>query len=501
MPPGPDVPPDPGGSGHPGQPAPQGPPPGQHGLGQHGLGHDDGARSAQPGPGQPLNTFSTPPGSQPGNFNQPAGFNQSGGFGPPSGSTYPPQGEPEKKRGGIGAGGFVAGVLLAGLLGGGIGAGAVALSSDGDSSEGASGVEINDPDSASQVTAAASEASPSVVTLGVSDGAGAGGSGSGIVLDDEGHVLTNTHVVTLGGQAAEPEISARLHDGSVSNAQIVGTDPLSDLAVIQLEDPGDLQPAEFGSSADLNVGDQAIAIGAPLGLDGTVTDGIVSTLDRTIQVASAAVEEDAESLEPQEMPGEEEGEDDGDGFEFYFPDLEGSPAQGAIYLNVIQTDAAINQGNSGGALVDAQGRVIGVNVAIASTGGAFGQEDAGSIGVGFSIPIDYAQRVAQELIEDGEVSHGLLGVTVNPAGPEGVEGELMQGFSTGALVEEVADGSPAAEAGIQEGDVITAVEGRSIEDSLSLTAIVREYAGGEAVEVAFLRDGEEQTVETTLDGM
>lgn len=473
------------------QPAPQGEPPAQYGPGREDLAPE---RYGQPGPAQQSwSVFSSAPGGQAGGFDQP---------GDPAHSV---PGDQKNRRRGVGAGGFVAGVLLAGLLGGGIGAGAVALSSDGGTAEGGSGIDINSPDSATQVTAAASNASPSVVTLAVSDGAGAAGSGSGVVLDDEGHVLTNTHVVTLGGQSAEPDISVRLYDGSVSDAEIVGTDPLSDLAVVQLEDPGDLQPAEFGSSEDLNVGDQTIAIGAPLGLDGTVTDGIVSTLDRTIQVASSAVEEqDVEMFEPEEAPEEvpeEEEEGDEDGFEFYFPDLEGSPAQGAIYLNVIQTDAAINQGNSGGALVDSQGRVIGVNVAIASTGGGFGQEDAGSIGVGFAIPIDYAQRVAEELIEHGEVSHGLLGVTVNPAGPEGAEGDLLQGFSTGALVEEVADDSPATEAGIQDGDVITEVEGRSIEDSLSLTAIVREYAAGEIVEVTFLRDGEEQTVEVTLDGM
>lgn len=408
-------------------------------------------------------------------------------------------------------------MVLAGLLGGGVAAGALTLANwatgpqagevEETIDEPGDGVEVNDPDSATVVTAAAAEASPSVVTLavGAEDGAG---SGSGIILDEEGHVLTNTHVVTLGGATAEPEIYARLADGRTSSAQIVGLDPLSDLAVIRLDDAEDLTPAELGSSSDLNVGDRAIAIGSPLGLSGTVTDGIISTLDRTIQVASAAVEDEPGIEQPEE-------DDGGEGFEFYFPDQEETPqTQGQIYLNVIQTDAAINQGNSGGALVDSEGRVIGVNVAIASTGGMFG-EGAGNIGVGFSIPIDYAQRVAQELIEHGEASHGLLGVTATTATPDPELNEeileaflnedpdvpMPEGFPAGALVTQVSDEAPAAEGGIQPGDVITEVEGRHVEDQIALTAIIREYAAGETVTITVQRDGEEYSTEVTLSGM
>ncbi|OSM44202.1 S1C family serine protease [Nesterenkonia sp. PF2B19] len=390
---------------------------------------------------------------------------------------------------------FLVGVLAAGLIGGGVGAGAVGLlGGDQQVDVGGSGIQINNPESATAVTAAAAKASPSVVTLSVA-GSTAAGSGSGIILDDEGHILTNTHVVTLGGATAEAEIHVKLYDGSVRTAQVVGTDPLSDLAVVQLEDTEGIEPAELGASSDLNVGDQAIAIGAPLGLDGTVTDGIISTLDRTISVASAAVEEETpDAPEPEE-------EEDGEGFEFYFPDLETSPSQGSIHLNVIQTDAAINQGNSGGALVDSEGRVIGVNVAIASTGGGISEAEAGSIGVGFSIPIDYAQRVAEDIIADGEASHGLLGVTVNAAGAGEQPLESGGSFTTGAYVEEVADGSPAAEGGLQEGDIVTHVDDRRIDDSLTLTATVREYRAGETVSVTYLRDGDEHEAEVTLGGM
>ncbi|MBO0594344.1 trypsin-like peptidase domain-containing protein [Nesterenkonia sp. E16_7] len=426
------------------------------------------------------------------------GYGAYGGYGSGAAFGHPDQKQPRAKRT-VGVGGLALAVLLAGLLGGGVVAGTQAVLDDGSiSTSSTGGIEINNPDSATVVTAAAAKASPSVVTLAVNEG-GQGGSGSGIILDEEGHVLTNTHVVTLGGAAPDPEIQVRMSDGSVSDATLVGTDPLSDLAVIQLEDIEGIQPAELGSSGDLNVGDQSIAIGAPLGLAGTVTDGIVSTLNRTISVASSAVED--EGGDAPEAP--EEGAEE-DGFEFYFPDMEGSPTQGSIHLNVIQTDAAINRGNSGGALVDDEGRVIGVNVAIASSGGG-AESDAGSIGVGFAVPIDYAQRVAQELIETGEVSHGLLGVTVAAAGSQEVPDEtdtglapVMPGFTVGALIDDVPGNTPAAEAGLATGDIITAVNDRRIEDSLALTATIREYAAGETVTISYTRDGQQEETEVTL---
>lgn len=425
------------------------------------------------------------------------GYGAYGGYGSGAAFGHPAQQQPRAKRT-VGVGGLALAVLLAGLLGGGVVAGTQAVLDDGISTSSTGGIEINNPESATVVTAAAAKASPSVVTLAVSEG-GQGGSGSGIILDEEGHVLTNTHVVTLGGAAADPEIQVRMSDGSVSAATLVGTDPLSDLAVVQLEDIEGIQPAELGSSGELNVGDQTIAIGAPLGLAGTVTDGIVSTLNRTISVASSAVED--EGADAPEAP--EEGTEE-DGFEFYFPDMEGFPTQGSIHLNVIQTDAAINRGNSGGALVDDEGRVIGVNVAIASSGGA-AETDAGSIGVGFAIPIDYAQRVAQELIENGEVSHGLLGVTVAAADSQQATEEeeaglapVMPGFTVGALIDDVPENTPAAEAGLSNGDIITAVNDRRIEDSLALTATIREYAAGDTVTISYQRDGQEEEAEVTL---
>ena len=387
-----------------------------------------------------------------------------------------------KKR--FGTGTLIAGMLLAGLAGGGVAVGSQALA-DGTAGTSIAGspakqLIVNNTDSVNEITAAAAKASPSVVTISVASG-NTGGSGSGIILDTEGHILTNTHVVTLGGQTSSPDVEVRTSDGNVHKAKVVGTDPLSDLAVIKIDAEG-LTPATFGDSGKLNVGDTTIAIGAPLGLAGTVTDGIVSTLSRTISVSSSAVPENSgDSAQP--SPGDQ--------FNFQFPGEEQSANQGSIFMNVIQTDAAINHGNSGGALVNTKGEIIGVNVAIASA-----SQDSGSIGVGFAIPSNYAQRVAQELIKDGSASHGMLGVSVTAKASGNSAGNTQ--FSVGADVVEVVKDSPAAKAGLQKGDVITGVENRVIGDSQSLTAAIREHAAGSTVKVTYLRGGETRTADVTL---
>ncbi len=396
-----------------------------------------------------------------------------------------------KDRRTVGLATFAAGALVAGLIGGGVATAGFnsldgASTSDGPPAAQES-IVVNNTDEVNTITGAAVTASPSVVTIAVSGGNASGsGSGSGIVLDTDGHILTNTHVVTLGGQVSDPTVEVRLNDGRVFAATVVGTDPLSDLAVIKIDAP-DLKPATLGDSDELNVGDTAIAIGSPLGLTGTVTDGIVSTLNRTISVASSAV--------PEEQPDTSESED-GDGFNFLPPEGSNRPqtqSQGSIYLNVIQTDAAINQGNSGGALVDADGRVIGVNVAIASAGSG---ESTGNIGVGFSIPINYADRIAQEIIENGEATHGFLGVRVTGAPGDGSQGTST--FSSGALVESIEPGSPAEESQLQVGDVITKVGSFAITDPQSLTAAVRTQTLGQQVPVEIIRGAESRTVEVTL---
>lgn len=404
--------------------------------------------------------------------------------------AYGPQPKRTTTKRRIGAGTFVAGMLVAGLVGGGVAVGTDAwLDSQNPVAGTGNGqpqsVVVNDTESVNEITGAAVKASPSVVTIAVNGGS-ASGSGSGIVLDAEGHILTNSHVVTLGGQVADARIEVRANDGRVFPGKIVGTDPLSDLAVIKVDAP-DLQPATLADSSKLNVGDVAIAIGAPLGLSGTVTDGIISTLNRTISVASSAV--------PEEQTDAPQGGED-DGFNFLPPEGTETPEsqpRGSVYLNVIQTDAAINQGNSGGALVDSQGSIIGVNVAIASAGQSGG---TGNIGVGFSIPINYAKRVAQEIIDTGEATHGFLGVTVQPA-PSATSGDATT-FSVGAQVAGVEAGSPAADAGLREGDVITSVAGMPITDPQALTATIRMQAEGQTVPVEYQRNGEAATVDVTL---
>ncbi|WP_434993653.1 S1C family serine protease [Arthrobacter sp. Ld5] len=392
----------------------------------------------------------------------------------------------------VGLATFAAGVLAAGLVGGGVAAAGLNALDDGPaagiSQAAPESIVVNNTDDVNTITGAAVKASPSVVTLAVSGGS-SGGSGSGIILDTDGHILTNTHVVTLGGQVSDPTVEVKLNDGRVFPATVVGTDPLSDLAVVKIDAP-DLTAATLGDSDELNVGDTAIAIGAPLGLSGTVTDGIVSTLNRTISVASSAV--------PEEQPDSAQS-DDGESFDFLPPGGSGGQqpqSQGSIYLNVIQTDAAINQGNSGGALVDADGRIIGVNVAIASGGSGGSGESTGNIGVGFSIPINYADRIAREIIAEGEATHGFLGVSVTPAGSDGSQSAST--FSSGALVERVEPGSPAEDAGLQAGDVITKVDTYTISDPQSLTAAVRIQPVGQQVPLEVVRDGASRTVDVTL---
>jgi putative serine protease PepD len=325
-------------------------------------------------------------------------------------------------------------------------------------------VIVNNLDSVNAVTAAAQKATTSVVTISASAGS-SGGTGSGIILDASGHILTNMHVVTLDGQAANADIEVRTNDGSVYPGTIVGTDPLADLAIVQIAAEG-LVPATLGDSDKVNVGDTAIAIGAPLGLSGTVTDGIVSAANRTIETASSAAGSTTSTA---------------------------GGTQDSISINVIQTDAAINPGNSGGALVNAQGEIIGVNVAIASAGTSSSDAQSGNIGVGFSIPINGAKRVGAEIIATGKATHGQLGVSVadNGAGS-------ASGFSNGAEISAVTPGSAAARAGLEAGDVITELGGRSVTDAAALTAATREQAAGARVAVTYVRAGQQQSADVTL---
>jgi putative serine protease PepD len=354
--------------------------------------------------------------------------------------------------------------------------------------QGGSAVTVNNPDKVNATTAIAAKVLPSVVTIEVSGG-GSGGSGSGVILSEDGYVATNTHVVTLDGATGDATVRVTTSDGKIYDAEVVGTDPIYDLAVIKLKDASGLTPIEFADSSDLNVGDPTVAIGAPLGLENTVTTGIVSALDRSIEIASSAAPEGGGADEDEQGP-----EQPGQQGPFQF-DIPGQQAPrggsaGKISIAVIQTDAAINPGNSGGALVDRDGKLIGINVAIASAGSGSGQ--AGSIGVGFSIPSNIVERVTDEIIADGAATHGLLGASVLPASSQ------QEASISGAFIKEVTSGGAADAAGIRAGDIVTAFNGVPISDAVDLTAQVRAAAAGSDASVTFVRDGKTQTVDVTL---
>jgi putative serine protease PepD len=386
---------------------------------------------------------------------------------------------------------IVAAVAAAALIGGVSGAGvslwAVSLNDEKATTvtSAPNTVTVNNPADATNVTAVAAKAAASVVTISVNDGQSAG-TGSGVVLSADGYILTNTHVVTLEGAAANPTVKVQMSDGRLLDAKVVGTDPIADLAVIKVS-ATNLVPATFADSSKLNVGDTAIAIGAPLGLAGTVTYGIVSSLNRSISIASSAV--------PNSSDGS--GSSTDTPFDFWGFGNQGggttSTSTATISLPVIQTDAAINPGNSGGALLDADGNVIGINVAIASAGSTTGQ--GGSIGVGFAIPSDVAQRVANEIIATGSATHGKLGASVLDV----TEDPSAANSSTvGAVIKEIVSGGAADKAGIQVGDVVTQFDGIQITGKTDLTAQVRALAAGANATVTFVRDGKSQDVTVTL---
>lgn len=423
-------------------------------------------------------------------------------FGVPPHGTLPsdgtaPSAEPtaatkEKSRGGTRVAAFiVAAALVGGVAGFGGGALLTGLQ-DAPSSGTAQGpqtVTVNNPGSVNETTAVATEALPSVVTIEVT-GSQEAGSGSGVIISKDGYVLTNTHVVTLGGAAADPTIRVTTSDGRIYEATVVGTDPIYDLAVIKLTGAEDLTPIEFADSSKLNVGDTAVALGAPLGLANSVTTGIVSALNRSIQIASSALPDSSSEDAPQEQ-APENGQSEGP-FQFDLPGNSGQQATESISIAVIQTDAAINHGNSGGALVNSKGELIGINVAIASSGNS---EESGSIGIGFAIPSNIAQRVSEEIIADGAATHGLLGASVRDA--SAVEGATV----AGAYIAEVTDGGAAAAAGLQAGDVVTRFNGVPITSATDLTAQVRAAAADSKADVTYVRNGKESDVEVTLGAL
>ena len=366
---------------------------------------------------------------------------------------------------------LVAGCSLIGAV---IGGGTVATANLFTGGSSKQTVIVNNTASVNWVTAVAQKAEPSVVTISVSDNTGNAGSGSGIVLTADGYILTNTHVVTLDGVTANPKVDIKTSDGKVYAATIVGTDPTNDLAVIKVHPLGSLTPAAFANSDKLNVGDNVVAIGAPLGLDATVTSGIVSALNRTIQVANSAAPESTT----------------GGGLQFLGG---GSASAGSISLTVIQTDAAINPGNSGGALINQSGEVVGVNVAIASAGASSSSGQSGSIGVGFSIPANNALRIAHDIIKTGKASHALLGVYLDDV-VDGGSG----GFSVGAKIVKMVAGGPGQKAGLKVGDIVTEFNGKAVTQASDLQAAVRLEAAGSTAVIKVLRGKTAQVITVQL---
>lgn len=326
-------------------------------------------------------------------------------------------------------------------------------------------IVVNNTENVNWVTAAAATASPSVVTIRVS-GESTGGNGSGVVLTSDGYILTNAHVVTLEGTATNVSLSVKTSEGDVYKAELVGTDVTNDLAVIKVEPTKPMTPMVFADSDRINVGDQVVAIGAPLGLEATVTRGIVSALDRTIQVASS--------------------QGPNNGLQFW-----SGNSEPPINLSVIQTDAAINPGNSGGALINDRGELIGVNVAIASAGGS---AQAGNIGVGFAIPSNVAKRISDEIMATGSASHGLLGALVQ----DSQSSEDAASFSVGVKVVEVTVGGAADSAGIIAGDIITKLDGQAVTSASELTAAVRSRPAGTEVKIELVRDGKTLSFQVVL---
>jgi len=416
--------------------------PGYAQAGGHGAGVSAGTDQGPRAYGAPAyGPYSSAPGAQvPGGAPGPGGPND-----PPPGGTATMYREqpPKRSRPMVG---IVAAALIAGLVGGGAGfGGAYALLEN----NGSGGIMLSGQPATSNssvqtngtVQAAAAKATPSTVDIRVQTSQGTA-EGSGVILTADGDVLTNNHVVA----GSSGQIQVTLSDGTTHTATVVGTSPSYDLAVIKLDNASGLTAAALGRTADVQVGQQVVAIGSPQGLTGTVTTGIVSALNRTVAV-------------------------------------EGEDGNGVVY-NGLQTDAPINQGNSGGPLVNLDGQVVGINSAIATAG-----QSTGSVGLGFAIPIDQARRVAQEIMDTGSATKPVLGV----------QGSTQStGAGNGATVAAVTDGGPAAAAGVKTGDVITKVGDASVNNFSDLVARVGSYAPGDKVTLTIGSGSGARTVDVTL---
>ncbi|MGV9618105.1 S1C family serine protease [Streptomyces tendae] len=365
---------------------------------------------------------------------------------------------------GRGRGGLVAGVLIAALVAGGLGGGLGYTLAKNNDEGGSTTVSASDTGGSVKrdtgtVAGVAAGALPSTVTIQAEGSNGEGGTGTGFVFDKEGHIVTNNHVVAEAVDGGK--LSATFPNGKKYDAEVVGHAQGYDVAVIKLENaPSDLNPLPLGDSDKVAVGDSTIAIGAPFGLSNTVTTGIISAKNRP--VASS----------------------------------DGSADSKASYMSALQTDASINPGNSGGPLLDAQGNVIGINSAIqSSSNGSFGTGQAGSIGLGFAIPVNQAKFVAQQLIKTGKPVYAKIGASVSLE--ETTNGAKLTEQGVGGS-DPVEKGGPADDAGLKPGDVITKLDDRVIDSGPTLIGEIWTHKPGDEVTVTYERGGKQHTTEVTL---
>ncbi|RNL60525.1 PDZ domain-containing protein [Nocardioides marmoriginsengisoli] len=381
------------------------------------------------------------------------------------------------------AGGLTATVLVGALLlGGGAGVGGAAWydawkNDDGTTSASSSGSGAIKATNAAagpsgSVEKVASSVLPSVVKINVTGGSGTG-SGSGIVLKADGTILTNNHVVSLAGDNGT--ITVNFNNGKTVKATVVGTDPVTDMAVIKAEGVSDLTPATIGKSSDLQVGQSVVAVGSPYGLNATVTTGIVSALNRPVSVQA---ENETPSNPLQQFGfGEQQQQQQ-------------APANNSTTYPAIQTDAAINPGNSGGPLVDMNGRVVGVNSSIRTADSSSLSGSGGSIGLGFAIPIDEVLPIVNQIVDGETPTHARLAVTVSDV--------TAKTLAQGAQVQSVQSGGAADKAGLKKGDVITKVDEDLIDGSESLIATIRGHRPDDKVTLTYLRGTETRTTTATL---
>ncbi|WP_167389439.1 MULTISPECIES: trypsin-like peptidase domain-containing protein [Brevibacterium] len=378
------------------------------------------------------------------------------GWSGPYGGEAPPR----REKRGPGWGATIAIAVIAALLGGGAAfGGSYAVSAlGGEEPRKVAEQTIETPD----WTEVAKQTSQSVVSIQVGTDGQVQALGSGSLYDDQGHIITNNHVVAPA-DTPSGEISVTMKSGETTKAEIVGRDPSTDIAVIKLDQvPDDVEPLPVGDSKKMKVGDPVMALGNPLGLADSVTTGIVSALDRPVSTEN--IGQDASSQE-KEM----------------------------TITNAIQTDAAINPGNSGGPLVDGDGNFIGVNSAAASLSQAGEGGQSGSIGIGFAIPASQAVMIADQLIANGKALHPFLGITLT-------DGQINSGGTTrgSAKVQSVQSGSPADKAGFKDGDDIVSVAGTKVNNAIALRALVRAQSTSAPVDFTVVRGGQEQTLKTTL---